>query len=46
MGLDAFFPWFEPPVRDIRRPQITEEDTLMDFLVHEAGRSARGRERQ
>lgn len=42
MDLDALFPWFKPSVRDIRMLQITEEDTLMDFLGFEAGRSARG----
>ncbi len=45
MDLDALFPWFKPSVRDIRMMQITEEDTLMDFLGYEAGRSARDRKR-
>ncbi|WP_370631403.1 virulence factor [Methylosinus sp. Sm6] len=45
MDLDALFPWFKPSVRDIRMLQITEEDTLMDFLGYEAGRSARDRKR-
>ncbi len=38
MDLDALLPWFKPSVRDIRMLQITEEDTLMDFLGFEAGR--------
>ena len=38
MDLDALFPWFKTSVRDIRMLQITEEDTLMDFLGFEAGR--------
>ena len=41
IDLDALFPWFKPSVRDIRMMQITEEDTLMDFLGYEAGRSRR-----
>jgi virulence-associated protein VapD len=35
------FSWFKPSVRDIRMMQITEEDTLMEFLGFEAGQSAR-----
>lgn len=38
MDLDALFPWFRPSVRDIRMMQITEEDTLMDFLGYEPPR--------
>lgn len=38
MDLDAMFPWFKPSVRDIRMMQITEEDTLMDFLGYEAAK--------
>lgn len=46
MDLDALFPWFKPSVRDIRMMQITEVDTLMDFLGYEAGRpAARDRKR-
>ena len=41
MDLDAMFPWFKPSVRDIRMMQITEEDTLMDFLGFEPGISRR-----
>lgn len=41
MDLDVMFPWFKSSVRDIRMMQITEEDTLMDFLGLEMGRSAR-----
>lgn len=38
MDLDGLFPWFKPSVRDIRMLQITEEDTLMDFLGFEPAR--------
>lgn len=38
MDLDALFSWFKPSVRDIRMLQITEEDTLMDFLGFEPAR--------
>jgi virulence-associated protein VapD len=41
MDLDAMFTWFKPSVRDIRMMQITEEDTLIEFLGFEAGHSAR-----
>jgi len=43
MDLDVLFDWFRPAVRDIRMLQITEEDTLMDFLGFEPGHSARGK---
>ena len=38
MDLDALFDWFRPSVRDIRMLQISEEDTLMDFLGFEPGK--------
>jgi virulence-associated protein VapD len=44
MDLDGLFSWFKPSVRDIRMMQITEEDTLMEFLGYEPG-SARAQRR-
>jgi virulence-associated protein VapD len=40
MDLDNLFQWFKPSVRDIRMMQITEEDTLMDFLGYDATKAA------
>jgi virulence-associated protein VapD len=40
-GFGERIPWFKPSARDIRMMQITEEDTLTDFLGLEAGRPAR-----